>query len=122
MADPTRRDPTKRFSRMYTEGGAATRTVSLPPRNELPPPPPPAGFVFTPTEQELFDDLWATAESTQWQDSDILPTAVLVKLMSKVNAGEATAPMLAEMRQLMTALGLTPAGRQRQGWEVRASE
>jgi len=116
MAGPAR-DLSKPGSRAH-RGGVRRQQVVLPHVNDLDTPPPPAGVTFTAAEREAWGDLWSTGESTQWSDAQLVPVAVLVVLSSKIWAGKANSADLASVDRLMAALGLTPSGRARLGWEV----
>ena len=111
------RDFSKPNSREYRAAGRPP-AVLLPHRNELEAPPPPAGVTFTADEAEAWADLWATGESTMWTDASLTPVAVLVRLTSRIFAGEASTAEVAQQDRLTAALGLTPAARARLGWEV----
>ena len=116
-------DPTKRHSRAHrapSPGANAAPKVVLPAANELPTPPVPAGVTFTEAQMESWTDLWSTGPSTRWSDADADAVATLVLLLSRCYAGSASTAELVELRHLRDALGLSPAGRLRLGWEASA--
>ena len=121
MPGPSR-DPSKHWSRAHRTdlSSAKGARIVLPEANDLATPPTPAGVVFTKDQAESWRDLWATGPSAMWSDADADAVAVLVVLLSKVYAGDASTAELVELRHLRDSLGLSPAGRVRLHWEASA--
>jgi len=117
-----RQDPARRYSRAHRPDASAGRTgrLVLPESNELEAPPAPAGVVFTEDQAASWAGLWATGPSSMWSDADTDAVATLVLLLSKVYTGDASTAEYAELRHLRDSLGLSPAGRNRLGWEASA--
>jgi hypothetical protein len=122
VADPTHRDPTKRYSRAHSSSVTAEGKLVLPAHNDLEPPDAPPGVALTDDELIAWAAYWRSPSSTRWTDESVYVVAALVKVQGRIIAGDATSADHATLAKLLDGLGLTPTARLRLGWEVADDE
>ena len=73
---------------------------------------------YAKTTRDWWATVWASPMATIWLEADVPALVRLATLIELVNQGEATAMVLAEIRQLEDRFGLSPLARRRLQWEV----
>jgi hypothetical protein len=91
--------------------------VDLPPANPAPAPKPPTGSAFNAHGKRLWLMYWGTPMSTQWRDAETVQLVRLIQLDQRWSS-DRDVRVLPEMRQLETALGLTPKARKELRWRI----
>lgn len=115
---PPRAQPDAPHSRYRSSGGRHEHVLSRSAAEALPVPDMPAGRNWAPHERQLWEEIWHSPQSLNFDDSDTTAVALLVVYRSEVLAGTASAWHATEARHLMDRLGLTPLGRQQLGWRI----
>lgn len=72
--------------------------------------------------REWWKRVWQSPMSSVYLDADLTGLIRLARLLDRDEKGEATATMLAEIRQLEDRFGLSPLARRRLEWEVSQSK
>lgn len=71
----------------------------------------------------LWEELWSTPQAVAWEDLGwTRVVARYAKLLIAAEKSDATAALLAEVRQLEDRLGLSPMAMKRLQWEIGPSE
>jgi hypothetical protein len=108
-------------SRAHRRPGKTVRAalVTLPADGtDLPVPPIPPGRDWSNDEQQRWDELWQSPQSTQWDDSARGLVAVLIVYERALLDGTAPAWMATEYRHAVDALGLSPRSMAAMGWVI----
>lgn len=108
-ADPLRRN--KRPDDFWTD---------LPESNDRATPKAPVGAGFDAAGKRLWAMYWSTPMSTQWQRAETQQVLRLCQLGQRWNSS-GDLRLLPELRQLETALGLTPKSRRDLRWRLTAA-
>lgn len=119
---PTPRNVTKPYSRSHrrpVSSGARNALIDLPGSGcSLPVPELPPGRTWTGHEQGRWEELWASPQATQWDDTARGTAAVLVIYEQAIFSGQAAAWQAQEARYAAEALGLTPKALAALGWRI----
>jgi hypothetical protein len=91
--------------------------VKLPAGAKRKPPPLPIASVSTET-RAWWKTIWASPMAAVWLDADVPGLVRLARLVDRAAGGDASAMVLAEIRQLEDRFGLSPLARRRLQWEV----
>jgi hypothetical protein len=78
----------------------------------------PGAIRYSKATRDWWATVWASPMATIWLAADVPALVRLATLVELVNQGEATAMVLAEIRQLEDRFGLSPLARRRLQWEV----
>jgi hypothetical protein len=73
---------------------------------------------FLPATVEWWNAIWDSPMASIWLASDAPELLVMARLQDRVNAGDFSATLLGELRQLKDRFGLSPLARRRLAWEV----
>ncbi len=102
---------------------ALTEKVKLPASGcDLPAPDMPAVREWSEFERQVWNDLWASPQATQWDDSNVPTVAAMIVYYVAILRGEASAWEAQEYRHSSGSLGLTPAGMKLLGWVIDDDE
>ncbi len=118
MQPGPQRDPQRPRSRAHEKKDRA-RTV-IPDVSDLDVPSPESGMHLSAAQKKIWKSLWTSGQATQWGAGDVHAVAMLSILLDKLYSGSVTRDELTEIRNLRNELGLSPAARDRLGWEVAA--
>lgn len=103
--------------------GAARALLSLPAAGcSLPVPGLPGGRDWSDHEAARWNELWASPQATQWDETARGTVAVLVIYEAAIFSGNASAWMAQEARHATEALGLTPRALASLGWRISDGE
>jgi hypothetical protein len=81
-------------------------------------PPLPGASRYSKTTRDWWATVWASPMAAVWLEADVPALVRLATLIELLNEGDATAMVLAEIRQLEDRFGLSPLARRRLQWEV----
>jgi hypothetical protein len=73
---------------------------------------------YSKTTRDWWATVWGSPMATVWLEADVPALVRLATLIELLEQGEATAMVLAEIRQLEDRFGLSPMARRRLQWEV----
>ena len=68
--------------------------------------------------RDCWRTVWASPMAAAWLEAVVPARARLASLIDRVNRGDFTASLLAEIRQMEDRFGLSPIARRRLQWEV----
>jgi hypothetical protein len=73
---------------------------------------------YSKSTRDWWTTVWRSPMATAWLEADVPALVRLATLNELLEQGEATAMVLAEIRQLEDRFGLSPLARRRLQWEV----